>query len=51
MAQLAETDPLCTQRIKSAWQTFLTTTLRNEDASFTSLEEYIDFRVVDCAAP
>jgi hypothetical protein len=51
MVQLTATDPLCTQRIKRAWQTFLSTTLRNGDARFASLEEYVDFRIVDCAAP
>jgi hypothetical protein len=51
MAQLTATDPLCTQRIKHAWQTFLSTTLRNGDATFASLEEYVKFRIEDCAAP
>jgi hypothetical protein len=51
MAELTATDPICTQRIKQAWQTFLSTTVRNGDKDFASLEEYVNFRVVDCAAP
>jgi hypothetical protein len=51
MAQLTATDPKCMQRIKQAWQTFLSTTVRNGDKIFDSLEEYVDFRVVDCGAP
>jgi hypothetical protein len=51
MAQLTATDPICTERIKQTWQSFLSTTVRDGDKDFASLKEYVDFRGVDCGAP
>jgi hypothetical protein len=51
MTQLTSTDKLCTQRLKKVWGEMLTTTVRDKDGDFASLEEYIDFRIVDTGAP
>jgi ophiobolin F synthase len=51
MTQLTSIDKVCTQRVKDVWQEMLTTTLRDKDREFTSLEEYVDFRIVDGGTP
>jgi hypothetical protein len=51
MTQLAMTDKACTERIKFVWQEMLSTTLRDKDKNFDSLEQYVDFRIVDTGAP
>jgi hypothetical protein len=47
ITQLTSMDKVCTQRVKDVWEEMLTTTLRDKDREFTSLEEYVDFRIVD----
>jgi len=51
MTQLTSTDKVCTQRVKHVWTEMLTTTLRDKDREFASLEDYVDFRIVDTGAP
>ncbi|USP73611.1 fusicoccadiene synthase [Curvularia clavata] len=51
MTQLASADKACTERIKRVWQEMITTTLCDKDKQFTSLDEYVDFRIVDTGAP
>ncbi|KAF1941380.1 terpenoid synthase [Clathrospora elynae] len=52
IAQLAaaDSDQACSKRIMRTWQTMLTTTLHGKDKAFTSLDEYLDFRIVDTGA-
>lgn len=47
MTKLTSTDKACAQRVKKVWGEMLTTTLRDKDGGFASLEEYVDFRVID----
>lgn len=47
MTQLTSTNKACTERVKRVWGEMLTTTSRDKDGEFSSLEEYVDFRVVD----
>ncbi|RAR08378.1 terpenoid synthase [Stemphylium lycopersici] len=49
MTQLSSMDSACTERIKRAWREMLSTTLRDKDKKFDSLEDYMDFRIVDVA--
>jgi hypothetical protein len=51
MTQLESTDKACTERIKYVWHEMLSTTLRDKDKQFASLEEYVDFRIIDTGAP
>lgn len=51
MTQLASTDKACTERVERVWQEMISTTLRDKDKQFTSLDEYVDFRIVDTGAP
>lgn len=51
MMQLGSTDRECTKRVKLVWEEMLTTTLRDKDRDFASLEDYVDFRIVDTGAP
>lgn len=51
MTQLTATDKACAQRVKRVWQEMLSTTLRDKDRQFMSLEDYVDFRIIDTGAP
>ncbi|KAF1941360.1 terpenoid synthase [Clathrospora elynae] len=51
MSRLNAADDTCTERIQLAWKDMLRTTIRCKDTPFASLEEYIDFRIVDTGAP
>lgn len=51
MVQLMSTDKICAQRVTKVWETMLETTLRDKASSFASIEEYLDFRIVDTGAP
>ncbi|RMZ70974.1 fusicoccadiene synthase [Pyrenophora seminiperda CCB06] len=51
MMQLASMDKACTERVKRVWQEMITTTLSDKDKQFASLDEYVDFRIVDTGAP
>ena len=50
MTQLTSTDKVCTERIKHAWGEMMSTTVRDKNREFTSLEEYVDFRIIDTGA-
>jgi hypothetical protein len=49
--QLMNTDEVCTERVMGVWKTMISTTLRDKDKEFSSLDEYVDFRIVDTGAP
>jgi hypothetical protein len=49
--QLLQTDKACAERVLAVWKTMLSTTLERKSDTFTSLEEYLDFRIVDTGAP
>ena len=51
MTQLAATDAQCAYRVKQAWEKMIDTTLRDREKSFTSLKQYVDFRLVETYAP
>lgn len=51
MTQLASVDKACTERVKRVWKEMITTTLSDKDKQFASLDEYVDFRIVDTGAP
>lgn len=50
MTQLTSIDKVCTERVKQVWGEMLTTTLRDKDRGFASLEEYLEFRIVNTGA-
>ncbi|KAI6777686.1 isoprenoid synthase domain-containing protein [Emericellopsis cladophorae] len=51
MLQLSSTDPASAKRVMDVWKTMLSTTLRHKTNDFGSLDEYLDFRIVDTGAP
>jgi hypothetical protein len=51
MLKLASTDAACTERLMRVWKEMLSTTVRDQNKHFGSLEEYIDFRIIDTGAP
>ncbi|KAI1818647.1 isoprenoid synthase domain-containing protein [Poronia punctata] len=51
MLKLASTDPACTERVMRVWKEMLSTTVRDQKKKFSSLEEYVDFRIIDTGAP
>jgi hypothetical protein len=51
MTQLTSMDKVCTERIKHVWKEMVSTTLQHKDKQFASLEEYVDFRIIDTGAP
>jgi ophiobolin F synthase len=50
MTQLASVDGICAERVKSSWKEAFAIGSANKNKQFASLEEYVDFRVVDSAA-
>jgi hypothetical protein len=48
---LTSIDEACAERVLAVWKTMISTTLRDKDKRFCSLEEYVDFRKVDTGAP
>jgi hypothetical protein len=48
---LTKTDKKCTERVMRVWKEMIATTVRDQDKNFRSLEEYVDFRIVDTGAP
>jgi hypothetical protein len=44
-------DDSCTERVKRVWKEMITTTLQDKDKCFTTLEEYVNFRMIDTGAP
>jgi len=51
MTQLSSMDRACAERVKRVWKEMLSTTLRDKDKVFDSLEKYVDFRIIDTGAP
>ena len=49
--QLETIDKGCCERVMRVWKEMLSTTLRDKDTDFRSLEEYVEFRIVDTGAP
>ncbi|KAK4198536.1 isoprenoid synthase domain-containing protein [Triangularia verruculosa] len=49
--QLLRTDKPCAERIINTWKTMLATTLKQKSTSFSNLDEYLTFRIVDTGAP
>jgi hypothetical protein len=49
--ELTSIDKACSERILNVWKTMISTTLRDKEKEFQSLEEYVDFRIVDTGAP
>lgn len=49
--ELTTMDKICTKRVTDVWQTMISTTLREKDRQFTSLEDYVAFRIIDTGAP
>ncbi|KAK3331321.1 isoprenoid synthase domain-containing protein, partial [Apodospora peruviana] len=49
--QLMRTDNVCTRRIMDKWTTMLSTTITHKSDRFSSLEEYLEFRITDTGAP
>ena len=48
---LTRTDKACTERVMNVWKTMISMTLRDKDKQFSTLEHYVDFRIVDTGAP
>lgn len=51
MVQLTSIDSECSKRIMREWEIMLARTLKEKDNNFQTLEEYVDFRIVDTGAP
>jgi hypothetical protein len=51
MLGLTSTDKACAERVMEVWKTMLSTTLRDKSKDFATLEEYLDFRIIDTGAP
>lgn len=51
MLKLFSTDEQCAQRVKRVWKEMINTTLRCKDDSFNTLEDYVNFRIIDTGAP
>lgn len=49
--QLADTDSKCAERVISVWESMLKTTLRDKTCDFDTLDDYLDFRIIDTGAP
>jgi ophiobolin F synthase len=47
MKRLAATDEACTKRVIRVWQDTVSTIRQDKNKPFGSIEEYIDFRLVD----
>jgi hypothetical protein len=51
MLELASTDKVCAERVMDVWKAMLSTTLKDKAKDFATLEDYLDFRIVDTGAP
>ncbi|KAF9768247.1 hypothetical protein IL306_014475 [Fusarium sp. DS 682] len=51
MNQLMQKDEACANRIAKVWKEMIATTMRDKSVSFESIEEYLEFRMVDTGAP
>jgi hypothetical protein len=50
LTRLTSADKACAKRFKDAWKKMIDTTLCNKDKRFESLDEYVEFRIVDAGA-
>ena len=51
MLQFQATDKICAERVISVWKTMLGTTRQHKSTAFACLDDYLEFRIVDCGAP
>jgi len=53
LLELSSVDARCAERVKDVWKTMVSTTYRekSKSGSFGSIQEYIDFRIIDTGAP
>ncbi|KAI9155010.1 Terpene cyclase ATR13 [Paramyrothecium foliicola] len=51
LSELQSTDAPCAMRVMDVWKTMLATTWKDKAKIFNNLEDYLDFRIVDCGAP
>ncbi|KAK3081840.1 hypothetical protein LTS18_000670, partial [Coniosporium uncinatum] len=53
LLELSSVDARCAERVKDVWKTMVSTTFRekSKSGSFGSIQEYIDFRIIDTGAP
>ncbi|KAM7196549.1 Isoprenoid synthase domain containing protein [Rhypophila sp. PSN 637] len=51
MLQLTSMDRVCAERVLDVWKTMLSTTRTDKTKDFSTLDDYLDFRIVDTGAP
>ena len=51
MGRLLQTDEICAKRIAKVWKEMIATTMRDKRVDFQSIEDYLEFRMVDTGAP
>ncbi|KAJ4018779.1 hypothetical protein NW752_005907 [Fusarium irregulare] len=51
MGRLLQTDEVCAKRIEKVWKEMIATTMRDKRVDFQSIEDYLEFRMVDTGAP
>jgi hypothetical protein len=51
MNQLIQRDEVCAKRVAKVWKEMIATTIREKSVNFKSIEEYLEFRMVDTGAP
>jgi hypothetical protein len=51
MLALTSTDNKCAERVMTTWKAMLSATLRDKPKEFTTLEDYVDFRILDTGGP
>jgi len=49
--ELMSIDSACAKRVVDAWKTMASTTTRDKSKDFQSIDEYVDFRIIDTGAP
>jgi len=49
--ELLAVDPVRGRDCLAEWQNMIDTTHREKKTEFANVDEYVDFRVVDCGAP
>ncbi|OBS27869.1 hypothetical protein FPOA_01811 [Fusarium poae] len=51
ISRLLQTDEVCAKRIAKAWKDAIDTTIRDKRIDFQSVEDYLEFRMIDTGAP
>lgn len=51
MLRLLSTDRVCAECVIDVWKAMLSTTLKDKSKEFTTLEGYLNFRIIDTGAP